>query len=380
MTTMTNIVEIKLDDIQASTSGNIQSWIQVITLGKYKHPDYGKIVFTPDRLQKFADSVNNRVTGIQPDIDYDHKAKIDYAAGWIEKAEVREDGLWALVEWTPKAAQAIKDKEYKYFSPEFVDSWTDPKTQQKFTDVLRGGAITNRPFLKDIAQLQLSEGNLMDEATRKELAEALGLDPASVTDEEINTALADNFMKKKKEAAAAGAKCDEDGGEDNSAGTDASKLSENEKSKLLNDPATAKLVSVMEMQAKQLSEQAKKFKEMEVSSTIAKLSETAAKSNKLIPGAVKDKLVKLFSETDSTVTSKVANLISDIITVGFAPTGEIGNNSSDSGVNSDSVKKFSDKVNSLMEEKKLSYKDAAIMAAENDPQLFLDYRNNSYAE
>ena len=32
------------------------------------------------------------------------------------------------MEWTAKAWEAIKSKAYRYFSPEFDDEWSDPKT------------------------------------------------------------------------------------------------------------------------------------------------------------------------------------------------------------------------------------------------------------
>lgn len=372
MSSMFNTVAIQLADDQTVT----ESWIQIMTLGKYKHPGYGKIVFTPERLQRFADSVNNQITGIQPDVDYDHKAKVDYAAGWISKAEVRPDGLWALVEWTPKAFQAIKDKEYKYFSPEFVDSWENPKTGQKFTDVLRGGAITNRPFLKDIAQLQLSEdtneGKFMDPKVIKKLAEDLGL-PETATEEDVVAALIAEHDKVDEESSV-----DETDADKSDKVVDSATLSEKDKSKLLSDPVTAKLVGIMEAQNKTLSEQTKKFKEMEVSSAVAKLSETAAAKNVLIPGKIKDKITKFFSEYDSAAVGAVSVILSDIIETGLVPAGEIaGGRQVNTG--SDPVKKFSEAVSALMLSDKISYGDAAIKIANTDPELFDAYRTESYA-
>ena len=126
-------------------------------LGKYSHPIYGEIDITPDKVQRFANNVNNRIRTTELDIDYDHKEYNGEAAGWVKQAEPRENGLWILVEWTAKAWEAIKSKAYRYFSPEFDDEWSDPKTGEKYTDVLFGGGITNRPFLKDILPLNLSE-------------------------------------------------------------------------------------------------------------------------------------------------------------------------------------------------------------------------------
>jgi len=132
------------------------SWIQAFPIGTYQHPSYGEIKVTPDRVKAFAASVNSKVRGTDCDIDYDHKAKTQIAAGWVKQAEARNDGLYLHVDWTPAAAKKIKDKEYRYFSPEYVDSWTDNQGATH-NDVLFGGALTNRPFLKNIQPVNLSE-------------------------------------------------------------------------------------------------------------------------------------------------------------------------------------------------------------------------------
>lgn len=58
-------------------------------------------------------------------VDYEHQALEPVtngpvpAAGWFE-LELREDGLWAVnVEWTPRAMELLRNREYRYFSPAF---------------------------------------------------------------------------------------------------------------------------------------------------------------------------------------------------------------------------------------------------------------------
>lgn len=78
--------------------------------------------------------------------DYDHafwaeggapdKGK---AAGWF-RLELRDDGLWATgITWTPAAAQAIRDKEWRYFSPALDADTTGEITR------LWNIALTNLP-------------------------------------------------------------------------------------------------------------------------------------------------------------------------------------------------------------------------------------------
>ena len=400
MTTMYNLVDltgIKFEESADTTndSGSVSSWIQAMTLGKYRHPEYGKITFTPERLARFADSINKRVTGIQPDIDYDHKAKTDVAAGWVQQAEVRDDGLWILVEWTKKAYQAIKDKEYKYFSPEFVDSWVHPKSGAKFIDVMRGGALTNRPFLKDIAQLQLSEideqeqEQFMDKNTIKKLAEELGLDnPDEATEEQVVAALVKEHEDADKNASDEDESDedkdkDKDKSDEDSADAVKTTLSDKDKSKLMSDPITAKLVGILEQTSVKLAEQEKKFKDIDVESKVAKLSEVAASKNVLLPAKIKESVKKLFSEVDTAVSDKVLHLMSDMIKAGVAPVGESFNGGSGSGTDfstGDAVKMFNDAVSAKMASDKLTFSEAAILVAADNRDLYDAYRVGTYME
>jgi hypothetical protein len=151
---LVDLSTIKLSDGPGGTT----SWIQGMPYGTWQHPFYGEIKVDADRVAAFTASVNERVRGVDPDIDYDHKMFTGKAAGWVQAAEAHPtEGLRLLVKWTAKAAQEIKDGAYRYFSPEFADEWEHPQTGVKFKDVLFGGGITNRPFLKGIAPVNLNE-------------------------------------------------------------------------------------------------------------------------------------------------------------------------------------------------------------------------------
>lgn len=132
------------------------TWVQALPVGTWHHPVHGEIQITPERVKQFADNVNGGVRGQDLNIDYDHQT--GEAAGWVKAAENRgTDGLWLSVDWTPTARQQLAEKKYRYFSPEFQDEWEHPVSKAKLTDVLFGGALTNRPFLKGIMPINLSE-------------------------------------------------------------------------------------------------------------------------------------------------------------------------------------------------------------------------------
>ncbi len=135
--------------------GTATSWIHAMPIGEYEHPFYGKIAFTAERIERFAAGVMSKVRGIDISIDYSHDA-LGEAAGWVTAADSRPGGLWLMVQWTKEAASKIREKKYRYFSPEFADEWKDAKGKTH-QDVLIGGGLTNRPFLKDLLPVNLSE-------------------------------------------------------------------------------------------------------------------------------------------------------------------------------------------------------------------------------
>ena len=126
-------------------------------------------------------------------IDYEHQTLSDVqapAGGWIKELYKGEDAIIAKVEWTAKAAEYLKNKEYRYLSPVVLVR----KRDQKAT-AIHSVALTNTPAIDGMFALvnsldieDISEGgNIMD---LKELAKALGL-PETATEEEIKKAVED---------------------------------------------------------------------------------------------------------------------------------------------------------------------------------------------
>lgn len=99
-----------------------------------------------------AESINQ--LGIDLMIDYEHQTLYlekngqgNPAAGWIKQVEYRpNEGLFATVAWTDKAASQIKAGEYRYISPLFI-----PDSDGRVVQVLNA-ALTNRPALHNLAE------------------------------------------------------------------------------------------------------------------------------------------------------------------------------------------------------------------------------------
>lgn len=157
---------VRLSDGETGTDGFHRSWIMLFPEGKFEHEQYGELNFTKARLATIKRQFDSRVRHIDIALDANHDQ--DKATGWLEQLALREPGrdpktgeatpagLWGLVRWTPLGLRYLKDQIYRYFSPEF-GPWKDPETGKQYRDVLIGGGLTNRPFLKRMSAVQLAE-------------------------------------------------------------------------------------------------------------------------------------------------------------------------------------------------------------------------------
>lgn len=81
--------------------------------------------------------------GLEIVIDYEHQTLRDVqapAAGWVKSINKTDEALVADVEWTDKAKEYLKNKEYKYISPVVLVRKKDRKAL-----VLHSIALTNTP-------------------------------------------------------------------------------------------------------------------------------------------------------------------------------------------------------------------------------------------
>ena len=101
-------------------------------------------------------------------IDYEHQTLKDVqapAAGWIKRLVDRgKGGLWAVVEWTERAKQYLKDKEYRYFSPVF---WVTSVKEGRKVARIESVALTNLPKINQlrpiVAKLSREEARVAQE-------------------------------------------------------------------------------------------------------------------------------------------------------------------------------------------------------------------------
>jgi phage I-like protein len=158
-------------------------WVHLIPAGTFSGRD-GRGPYTLDAqavLDAFA------ANGADLPIDYDHqsltaeeKAGPVPAAGWIKELQAREDGIWARVEWTPRAAELLVHKEYRYLSPVFRYQAKDGRVV-----ALSGAGLTHNPNLYLQAAASRKENRTM--ILPDKIAALLGV-PADCTEDEAAAA------------------------------------------------------------------------------------------------------------------------------------------------------------------------------------------------
>ncbi len=349
---------VDLTSIQFEESGDT-SWVHALTVGEHKHPLWGLMKFPIERIQRFASNVNNNVRGIDLAIDYSHHNS-EEAAGWIRKADPRDNGLWLFVEWTKKAAQRIRDKEFRYFSAEFVDEWKSET--ETFKDVILGGGLTNRPFLKDLLPVNLSElyekgKEKEDESMElKELLEALDLSEDASEEDAVKAIklLQEPPEPKEKEPVSK---------------TDAELIKLAEES-----PVVKALVD--EVTALQTA------RSLDEATRLVENWSDRSQEKFALPPAVTDKLTEILISAPQTLTEGLTEVVDHILKNGLVSFQESGTQrrvpGSDNG--DDSAKaEFTTRVKKLQEENEgMSFGDAYEQVSQ-DVKLFNRYRAETMA-
>lgn len=147
-------------------------WIEALQAKDYHTEKYGTVPVTVAKLNNLAASVKSNIRGIQLSTDYNHGndiAKGTKASGTVKDAKVDGDKLFLNVEFTNTAKKEIADGEWKYFSSDWLDSYTHDDGS-KHTDVLLGGGLTNTPIAKGLNPLPVNFSEIFTEKPGFEFA------------------------------------------------------------------------------------------------------------------------------------------------------------------------------------------------------------------
>jgi len=124
-------------------------FVKIVPVGNFpQHPD-GAHEITPADIQAMERNFNDSKKDLL--FDYEHGSIFgsSRAAGWSAEVKAQPDGLYVKYPaFTPRAAESIKNREYRYFSPVYFMKAKD-KLGRDIGAKLDSVALTNIPYLEN---------------------------------------------------------------------------------------------------------------------------------------------------------------------------------------------------------------------------------------
>jgi hypothetical protein len=186
--------------IEADAEGNLPKTLQLLHVGNWNTPWHGDFETTEADIHEYVANYNDGVglpedaDGLAP-VNYGHKGS-EKAGGWLSniRAEYVKDRLSVVadVEYTPAGEKALREREYRYISPEFNPRalpWEDPEQEWRFVaNVITGAGLTNIPLFKKLKKVAASErpdsSNQNNQGETMTLEEIRAKQVAELNDEE----------------------------------------------------------------------------------------------------------------------------------------------------------------------------------------------------
>lgn len=163
----------------------VPSEIKLIPLGTIKSQK-GTFQADEESFRLIKERFENRKLDLV--IDYEHQTLKDVqapASGWIKDLRLGEDAIIAKVDWTERAKEYLKNKEYRYLSPVIISRNSDKKVIG-----VHSAALTNTPAIDGMFAIanSLDIEDLEQGGTEMELQkvlELLGLSPETSEEEAL---------------------------------------------------------------------------------------------------------------------------------------------------------------------------------------------------
>ena len=184
---------LKSAEILSGENNSIPEEFLLLPKGKTEF-EGGYYILDDKAMDRVIENFKKR--GIDIVVDYEHQTiygETAPAAGWIKDLKKTPGGIVAKVEWTSKAKEFLKNKEYRYFSPVInLDS-------KRRVISLHSVALTNAP--RTYRQVSLvAKNNFGKEAfvMNPEILKLLGL-PEDASEKEVLSAISDLKQRAEKE-------------------------------------------------------------------------------------------------------------------------------------------------------------------------------------
>lgn len=163
--------------------------IHLIPMGQWDHDLYGPIIINNADIREFIQNFNAGIRkGVFITAGHEGFEELP-AVGWVTEVEARDTGLWGTVAWNDSGKELLKQKAFKFFSPEMCRDYEDPQTHEYYRNVMTGGALTKSPYFKELEAIVFSEPKLKsnfkhNENMTKSIDEVLALDITALSDED----------------------------------------------------------------------------------------------------------------------------------------------------------------------------------------------------
>jgi phage I-like protein len=132
--------------------------IKLAVVGEWKGHPAGEFALSLNDLERIKNNFESQKIDLV--IDYEHQTLTGAeapAAGWIKSLSIEGEALLATVEWTAKASERLKAKEYRYISPVLAAKTIDPVKGIDIGWSLHSAGLTNKPFLEELGELAVNK-------------------------------------------------------------------------------------------------------------------------------------------------------------------------------------------------------------------------------
>lgn len=151
--------------------------VQILKTGRFRHSWWGVLRFDNKFFNDMIKNFDANIPQEEIAFDFQHRSELG-AAAWVSKLFTENGSLMASMSLTPEGRKAIKSKQFRYFSAEYTDNYltydfedvenedgviVEREIKNSYGPCLLGGGLTNRPFIKGMKPVSLSEdGQVME--------------------------------------------------------------------------------------------------------------------------------------------------------------------------------------------------------------------------
>ena len=157
------------------------AYIMVLPLG-YISSENGDFLVDRESFRMMKEHMERRAVDIV--VDYEHQTLADIqapAGGWIKELVLKSDGIFAKVEWTKRAKDYLRNREYRYLSPVVMVRKKDRRASQ-----IHSVGLTNTPAINGMMPIVNSIGlGTMESKPKQEPAQRHILRMLNLTENDV---------------------------------------------------------------------------------------------------------------------------------------------------------------------------------------------------